>query len=63
MKDQIIALINEMISTKDEEFLEAYETGELEYWDSGNFDDCFQLGTEVGHTQALMSVLHKITNL
>lgn len=36
------------LSERDIELLTAYENGELEYWDSGNYDDCFEMGIEVG---------------
>ncbi|AMO43516.1 hypothetical protein [Pseudomonas phage K4] len=36
------------LSERDIELLTAYENGELEYWGSGNYDDCFEMGIEVG---------------
>jgi len=56
MKD-LIAKLEEMISLGDIENAEAYENQELEYWDSGNSSDIFELGVEVGYTQAIQTVL------
>ncbi|BFG81864.1 hypothetical protein [Pseudomonas phage PP21] len=36
------------LSERDIELLTAYENGELEYWDGGNYDDCFEMGIAVG---------------
>lgn len=41
------------LTEKDVELLRAYENGELEYWDSGNYDDCFEMGINVGYALAL----------
>lgn len=41
------------LSERDIELLTAYENGELEYWDSGNYDDCFEMGIEVGMALAV----------
>lgn len=48
MKDQIEALINELLNGVDDEILEQHENGELEYWDGGNYDDAFEMGVSVG---------------
>jgi len=48
MKDQIQALIDELLNGVDDEMLEQYENGELQYWDSGNYDDAFEMGMSVG---------------
>ena len=39
----------EVLKEKSENFDETFEAGE--YWDSGNFDDCFQLGQESGRNE------------
>ncbi len=52
-----LELIKNLISELDIEQLEAYASGELEYWDSGNFDDSFETGIEVGYTQAILEVI------
>lgn len=41
------------LTEEDVELLRAYENGELEYWDSGNYDDCFEMGINVGYALAL----------
>lgn len=38
-----------------------YEKGELEYWDSGNFDDAFNWGVEVGIAQAIHEIINDLS--
>ena len=52
-----IEVIKNLISALDIEQLEEYKSGDLEYWDSGNFDDAFHIGLEVGYTQAILKVI------
>lgn len=50
MKPQTIEKIKSLASGYDPEF----EHGE--YWDSGNFDDCFQIGVEEGMNSILLQL-------
>ena len=52
-----LQLIKNLVSALDIEQLEEYNSGDLEYWDSGNSDDCFEMGIEVGYTQAILKVI------
>lgn len=51
-----LQLIKSLISELDIEQLEEYNSGNLEHWASGSYDDCFEMGFEVGYTQAILKV-------
>jgi len=36
---------------------------DVEYWDSGNYDDAYQYGTEVGEQNAYETILAKLQSL
>lgn len=44
----------------DDEIIEDFDF-ELEYWDSGNYDDCFYYGQESG-AQAMLRRIREILN-
>jgi len=56
MKERIEQLIKELTNGIDDEMLEMYDSGELEYWDSGNFDDCFESGMSLGSDQEALRI-------
>lgn len=49
--------VKKLISANDLEELDLLDQGELEYWDSGNFDDAFEMGCSVGFTQAVLQII------
>lgn len=52
-----LQLIKSLISELDIEQLEEYNSGNLEHWASGSYDDCFEMGFDVGYTQAILKVI------
>lgn len=52
-----IEVIKNLISALDIEQLEEYNSGDLEHWASGSYDDCFEMGFDVGYTQAILKVI------
>jgi hypothetical protein len=48
MRKELQELIDNLYGSVDEELLKEYDNDTLEYWDSGNFDDTFELGISVG---------------
>lgn len=52
-----LELIKNLISDLDIGQLEEYNSGDLEYWDPDNYDDCFETWVEVGYTQAILKVI------
>ena len=63
MKEEILTLLDEYISAMDEEMIELNDSGELEYWDSGNFDDCFRTGHSIGYDEAVLELAFKIKQI
>ena len=63
MKEQIEALIKELISGVDDDMLEQYENGELEYWDSGNYDDAFEMGMSVGDDFKALDIASRLKEI
>lgn len=53
--DKIEALIT------NQELVDSYYGGTLEYWDSGNFDDCFEQGVQVGFVEGVNAVLELLS--
>jgi len=63
MEEQIKQLIKTLQESVDDEMLELYNNGELEYWDSGNYDDCFFTGTQVGADEESLRVAALLQNI
>lgn len=60
---KINELLIEEVMVVDQEMLDLYYAGELEYWDSGNFDDCFTTGIEVGADETTLELASKISKI
>lgn len=63
MRDHIQQLINSLIEGVDDEVLEMCENGELEYWDSGNFDNAFETGLSVGVDQEALRIAKELQDI
>lgn len=62
-QDKIEAIekfLNKQLKGVDKETLSQYNSGELEYWDSGNFEDCFDCGCNVGYDVAVLEIAEQI---
>lgn len=57
-----LKLIKALLSTEGVEMVDQARLGELEYWDSGNFDDCFSMGYDVGYASAILRVIEILEN-
>lgn len=63
MKDQIEQILKAYLDQVDQESIDMNDAGELEYWDSGNFDDCFQCGYSIGYDEAIIVLASKIQKI
>ncbi len=63
MKDQIQALIDELLNGVDDEMLEQYENSKLEYWDSGSYDNAFEMGGAVGGDLKALEIASRLKQI
>jgi len=63
MKEEIINLIETLMMQIDHEFLAVYEMGTLEYWATGNYDDCFEQGMSIGSDQEALRIVGILKNI
>ena len=62
-QDKIEAMekfLNKQLKGVDKETLRQYDNGELEYRDSGNFEDCFDCGCNVGYDVAVQEIAEQV---
>ena len=58
--EAIEKFLNKQLKGVDKETLSQYNSGELEYRDSGNFEDCFDCGCNVGYDVAVLEISEQI---
>ena len=62
-QDKIEAIekfLNKQLKGVDKETLRQYDNGELEYRDSGNLEDCFDCGCNVGYDVAVQEIAEQV---
>lgn len=63
LKQDIEALVEVLEQSLDKDLLKRFDDGEIEYWDSGNYDDCFSAGVKVGEQMNMLTEIQELRRI
>ena len=61
--EEIKSLLAKFVFEVDEEMQALAYNGDLEYWDSGNFDDAYNTGFDIGFDDAVLTINEAINQI